>query len=62
MTKKADKSTEPSALTGSASITDPPALRVTMSDQDQIQKRANSYTAPPAANAEPVTDRPEPEK
>ncbi len=62
MSRKNEKTPKPKALTGSASYIEPPVLRVTMSDQDQIEKRANSYTASPVAQANDKRQGSEPEK
>jgi len=56
MTKEKKPRSEPTAVAGSASIVEPPVLRVNQVGADEVGKRAASYTASPVARAE----KPEP--
>ena len=56
MTEEKKTDAEPTAVAGSASIVESPALRVSHVNSDEVEKRAASYTASPVAR----TEKPEP--
>lgn len=56
MTKEKKPRSEPTAVAGSASIVEPPVLRVSHVSAEEVEKRAASYTNAPVARVE----KPEP--
>lgn len=62
MSKKKNNGGESTAVAGSASITDSPALRLSLQSQDEIEKRADSFTGSPVAQANADSEPKEPKQ